>query len=122
MQAARPYRWRRAALAVVAAYALALQALLAGAAGAAHRASALAGMCDPAEAGSPVPHDPAGPHAGDCCILACHDAPLTRAAPPPGLRPARATWTAVLLPARAASKVATVPFLPLGSRAPPLLG
>jgi hypothetical protein len=126
MQVARRYRWSRAALAVVAAYALALQAFLAGAAGAAdlpgrHRNAGW--LCAPEETGVPAPDGPAGPAKGtDCCLLACHAAPLGCTAAAFAAALTRATLSAALLPARAAFAVAPVPFLPLGSRAPPLLG
>jgi hypothetical protein len=122
---ARRHRLSRAALAVVAAYALALQALLAGAAGAAHPSSrhGQAGwLCAPEEAGAPSSGGPAYPNAADCCLLACHAASLGCAAAAPAAAPARATLGEALLPVRAAFAVAPVPFLPLGSRAPPLLG
>jgi hypothetical protein len=128
MHVARRHRWGRAALAVVAAYALALQALLAGAAGAAHlsgRHGDGGWLCAPEETGAPAPGGPAAParpHAADCCLLACHAAPLGGAAAPPMAALGRATSGEVLLPTRAAFTVAPVPFLPLGSRAPPLLG
>jgi hypothetical protein len=125
MQTTCRYRLSRAALAVVAAYALALQALLAGAAGAAQlsgRHGEAGWLCIPAETGAPAPSGPARPHAADCCLLACHAAPLGCAATPSAAVPAQATSSEALLPARAAFAVAPVPFLPFGPRAPPLLG
>jgi hypothetical protein len=121
---ARRYRWSRAALAVVAAYAFSLQALLAGAAGAAHlpgRHGEAGWLCAAEEAGAPPPAAPVAPHA-DCCLLACHDSPLGCAATASAAAAARAISSAGLLPAGAAFAVATIPLLPLGPRAPPLLG
>ncbi|HEX8662498.1 MAG TPA: hypothetical protein VF744_00540 [Beijerinckiaceae bacterium] len=122
---ARRHRWSRAALAVVAAYALALQALLAAAAaGAAHlsgRHGDAGWLCAPQETGAPAPGAPVVPHE-DCCLLACHAAPLGNAATPVAAAPARMALGAGLLPARAAFAIAPASFLPLGSRAPPLLG
>ena len=115
----------RTALAVVAAYALALQALLAGAAGAvllSGRHGEAGWLCLFEEAGGPAPGGPARPHAADCCLLACHAAPLGCAAAPSAFAPARATLSEALLPARTAFAVAPASFLPLGSRAPPVLG
>jgi hypothetical protein len=124
MQSARRYRWSRAALAVVAAYALALQALLAGAAEAAHlpgRHGEAGWLCAPEQAGAPNAGGPAGSHA-DCCFLACHESPLGCAATPSAAAPARAAVRAGLLPAGTAFAVPATPLLPLGPRAPPLFG
>src|SRR4051812_49570973 len=77
VRAALAHPWR-AAIVTVAAYALALQALLSGLGGALHPPRGPAPLCSPLEHASSAPGG-GGPaaHADLCCILACH-------APAPG--------------------------------------
>jgi hypothetical protein len=124
MQTACRYGWRRAALAVIAAYALALQALLAGAAAAAHLpGQGQAGwLCEPEHRDAPGPSEPAGSRAADCCTLACSGSPIgapVRSAP--DLR-AAATWIAVDPAGGEIFDVPATVVLPLGARAPPFPG
>jgi len=119
-----PWSPRRAGIALVAAYALALQALFAsfgvGAALVRHQAAAIAGVtCSGGGASSlPVPVAPVHPDSADCCILC--------GAPAPGLLD---HVTALKLAiARLSSRLAaplgvdhygTAAWLPGGARAPP---
>ena len=124
MHRARRYGWRRAALAVIAAYALALQALLTGAAAAAHLpGQGQAGwLCEPEHRDAPGPSEPAGSRSADCCTLACHGSPIgapERSAP---VLRAAATWTAVVRAGGEAFDAPATAVLPLGARAPPLPG
>jgi hypothetical protein len=122
VRAAHRHRWGRAAFAIAAAYALALQALLAGAVAAAHlsRAAHAASLCQP-EDRDPGQGRPAAPHGGECCAIACHGSPLNRA-PDATVAGAARAWTA-LTPDRARFVgVVALPLRPLGARAPPPLG
>ena len=122
MHRACQYDWRRAALAVIAAYALALQALLAGAAAAAHLpGQGQAGwLCEPEHRDAPGPSEPAGSRPADCCTLAYSGTPigaLVRSAP---VLRASATWTAVVPAGGEVFDVPAPAVLPLGARAPPI--
>src|SRR4051795_7146141 len=118
------YGWRRAALAIIAAYALALQALLAGAAAAAHlQGQGQAGwLCDSEHRDASGPSEPAGSRPADCCTLACSGSPIgapVRSAP---VLRAAAPWTAVVPAGGEVFDVPAPAVLPLGARAPPLPG
>jgi hypothetical protein len=118
--------WRRAAISVVAAYALVLQALLAVLTCAAHAASlpgGSAGIICSGQGALPEAPAPAGPghHDGQCCILHC--AGKLGIGPPPSHAAAPAIEASALDAAHGARPAALVrrPVLPLGSRAPPAL-
>jgi hypothetical protein len=118
--------WKRAAVTVTLAYALALQALLLALGGALHAGTAplpQAILCEPGGQSAPDPLRP-GTHDDLCCILNCHGS-----TPPGGPAPAvaslhRPTPARTMIgpsweePVR--RRVSSV--FPLGSRAPPRFG
>jgi hypothetical protein len=123
-QMTRPWSPRRAGIALVAAYALALQALFAsfgiGAALVRHQAAAIAGViCSGGGASSlPVPLAPVDHDSADCCILC--------GAPAPGLLDHVTTLKLAIagLSSRLAAPLGvdqyrTTAWLPGGARAPP---
>ena len=119
------WSWKRAAVAAVVAYALALQGLLLSLGGALHAAEASGPQAVICAEGAAGDRDRGGlPKAHDalCCILGCHGStagplPVFTALKRPA--PAALGIEAAGQPAvlRVASKV-----LPLGSRAPPRMG
>lgn len=117
--------WRRAAITVVAAYGLVLQAWLSSFGAALHAPVVGAEpLCNPALGASPAPdrHGPEAP-SNPCCVLACHSPGLGPA--PPG---APAAVPRAFAPSRdgrlrdAFLEIAPINPRPVGSRAPPLAG
>ena len=119
--------WKRTALAVMLAYALALQGLLLALGGAMHaQASTLPEqtvLCLQGSGGDPS-HDPATTDHGICCLAACvgGTGPIGPTPAFTSLQPLRSLVSEVrptVVPARDSVKSAV---LPVGSRAPPRLG
>jgi len=120
------HRWStgRAGVALVAAYALALQALLAsfgvGVAVVRHQLAAIAGAICTANADRSVPAAPAEHDRADCCILCAAPAPGSigslqmLAVVPDGGSSAR------LIAQQSALNLGIIAWLPGGARAPPL--
>jgi hypothetical protein len=122
MRRARLPGWLRGTVAVVAAYALALQALL-GAAGAslAPAGQAEAGWYCAPDGGSPASGPQrSAPHGKLCCTLPCHGvgAGCPASAQPAFIR--HAAIAAIAAGRTARPKIASSSLLPLGARAPPL--
>lgn len=135
----RPTGWasrqraKRTVLAVVLAYALALQSLLTGLGGGQHAARAhdldapLGAVCAPGPDGgaqggsSPAPaHDSGG--SGLCCVLICGSGAPALGAQGTSVPPRAGRITDILvLPARAEPVLARSELLPLEARAPPVL-
>lgn len=119
--------WKRAAVAVVLAYVLALQALLLSMGGAVQAAaghSPQGVLCITDPAAAPDHRAPASAHDGLCCILSCHGFGPSGGVPPatvsiddPPASPAAAVPVPEAPVLRLSSNV-----LPVGSRAPPRLG
>lgn len=119
----REYRWRRW-VAVLAAYALALQALLGQLSASVHASTGRADagwLCAPdqGQAPGPIPN-PASPRAEFCCALACHPSGTDCAVESlPACLPFDERLEARLDSLRA-FHIAAASVLPLGARAPPV--
>src|SRR5947209_20087243 len=122
LRAAPGRGWRRVAIATVAAYALALQTLLAGLGGGLHAPQAgTDALCSPAADGASAPnHGTPAAHPDLCCLFACHAPALggsslsQRSEAPLLASPAHASL------GKAVPEVASRKLRPLGSRAPPV--
>jgi hypothetical protein len=113
--------WRRAAIVTVAAYALALQALLSGLGGALHPRAGGPPLCSPLEHASSAPGGGApAAHADLCCVLACHAPALGCAGVAQGATAAHGLRGANLPLPEPAFEVASRKLRPVGSRAPPV--
>jgi hypothetical protein len=124
MERGRSFDWRRAAIAVVSAYALALQALLATL-GSTHatplRSDVPTAQCSP-RGERPADEPRSGRPRGElCCILACAPVAAPVTAPSQVQAPYRSAAVAVAYHPVPSVAVATARLRPVGARAPPLL-
>ena len=126
MQEARTRpRWRRAAIAVVAAYGFLLNAFLVAACGVAHaeaRSLDPHWLCLPdggAGAPSGPAHGPAKEHGQDCCIAACGSPAGSTPTGQPFAAPLRIARPSDPPPARQAAAVEPAGFARLRARGPP---
>jgi hypothetical protein len=113
--------WRRAVVAVVAAYALALQALLAALATSAHAGfgGGLEPLClaQASDRRGPLPGD----HADLCCTLACHASGSCAALAPMASAPVARAATRVQRLVATPAETGAAPAPPFSARAPPVL-
>jgi hypothetical protein len=121
VRAALAHPWRRGAIALLAAYGLALQALLSGLGGALHPAPAgVAPLCAPEDGAAGPKRGAPAPHAELCCVLACHASALGEAAVAPATAGSLQLIGAISADREVAFELAARKLRPVGSRAPPI--
>src|SRR4051812_39443984 len=122
VRATLAHPWRRSAIALLAAYGLALQALLSGLGGGLHPAPAgIAPLCAPEDGAASRPKRGApASHAELCCVLACHASALGEAAVGPAMAGSLQLIGAIFTDPEVAFELANRKLRPVGSRAPPI--